>query len=184
MDGTAGNHTIQSGTVIVMNPRKYRTCFFFALSSVLLVSACDTDSKWVLQSHESEKYSFTRFMKSIEKFPYTADQSKLSRVREGLTRLSLGMRKDDVKKIMGEPDSEMLNYKPRQKSEELVDSTWTYYLKRFERDLVKEGFDESVVLYFKPNGELYWADPGNIAGLKSLGGPDLHPNASVRIMNR
>ena len=167
-----------------MNFRNHATYLFFVVSSVLLVSACDTDTKWVLESHESQRYSFTRFVAGIEKFPYTADQSKISRVREGFKRLSLGMRKDNVRKIMGEPDSEMLNYKPKQNSEELIDSTWAYYLKRSERNLAKEGFDEALVLYFKPNEELYWADPDNIAGLKPLGGPDLHPNASVRIMNR
>jgi outer membrane protein assembly factor BamE (lipoprotein component of BamABCDE complex) len=167
-----------------MNLRRYTAYLFFALSSVLLISACDTDPKWVLRSRESEKYSFTRFLENIGNFPYTANQSKVSRVRKGFRRLSLGMRKDDVRKIMGAPDAEMLNYKSKQESEELVDSTWAYYLKRFERNLANEGFDEVLVLYFKPNEELYWADPDNIAGLKPLGGPELYPNASIPSVNR
>lgn len=147
---------------------------------MLFVGACNADTKWVLRTHESEKYSFTRFLESIEKFPYMADEPKFSRVGEGFKQLSLGMRKDDVKKTMGEPDSEMLNYRPLDKSEKLVYSTWSYYLKRFQRDLVNEDFDEAITLYFKANEELYWADPRNISGFKPLGGPHLYPDAAIR----
>lgn len=167
-----------------MDIQKHMMRFFFALSSMLLVSACDADTQWVLESQESEKYSFTQFIKNIEKFPYTADQPKLSRVKEGFKQLSLGMKKDDVKKAMGEPDAESLNYKPMKKSKELVYTTWDYYLKRRERDLANDGFDEAVFLYFKPNGELYWAHSDNIAELKSLGGPHLNPEASIPTTNR
>ena len=164
-----------------MNFGKYVTRLSLVLFTILLASACDTGPEWAMRSYESENYSFTRFIENIERFPYTADQSKLSRVREGFKRLSLGFKKDDVKKIMGEPDFEMLHYKPKQKSEELIYSTWSYSLKRFESNLGKWDFDVAVVLHFKPNAELYWADPGNIAGLKHLGGPDLYPEAMITI---
>ncbi len=163
-----------------MDLGKYVTHFSLVLF-LLFVGACDTETKWVLESHESQRYSFTQFIASIKKFPFTADQSKISRVKEGFKRLSLGMRKDDVKKIMGEPDYEMFHYRPKDKNKELIESTWGYYLKLFESDLVNESFDETVVLYFKPNEELYWGDPGNIADLKSLGGPRLYPEASIPI---
>jgi hypothetical protein len=167
-----------------MNSRKYGVRLFLALVSMLLVSACDAGTQWVFESQESERYSFTRFIESIEKFPYTADQSKSSRVREGFKRLSLGMKKDEVRKVMGEPDAESLNYKPMRKSKELIYTTWDFYLKRREAKLATDGFDEAIYLYFKPNGELYWADPSNIAELKPLGGPHLHPEGSIPITNR
>ena len=138
-------------------------------------------SKWVMRSYESEKYSFTRFLEGIERFPYTAQQSKYSRVKEGFKHLSIGMRKIDVKKAMGEPDYEMVHYKQNKNGEELIYSTWSYSLKRFEKDLGNDDFDEAVVLHFKPNEELYWAFPDKIAGLKSLGGPRLYPEAMITI---
>lgn len=167
----------------IMNFGKYVTCFFVVVLSIPFLGACDAETQWVLRS-EPGKYSFARFLESIEKFPYTADQSKLSKVREGFKRLSLGMRKDDVKKILGEPDSEMVSYKPKQKSKELIYSTWAYYLKRFERDLATEDFDEVVFLHFKPNEELYWADPGNIAGLEPVGGSALYPEGVIEVKVR
>ena len=154
-----------------------------ALFLMPLVGACDTESKWVMRSQESEKYSFTRFLEGIERFPYAAEQTKYSRVKEGFKRISIGMQKVDVKKVMGEPDYEMVHYKPKQKGEQFIYSTWTYNLKRFEKNLGNSDFDEAVVLHFKPNEELYWALPGKIAGLKSLGGPHLYPEATITIMS-
>lgn len=165
-----------------MNFHRYGTYFISILFSILLVSACDAETKWVMQSHESEKYSLTRFLKGIEKFPYTADQSKFSRVKAGSKRLSLGMKKDDVEKIMGKPDSEMLHYRPKEKGKELIYSTWSYYLKRFERELGNSSFDQALVLHFKSNNEeLYWVDPGSLEGFNSLGGPNLHPESIITI---
>jgi len=163
-----------------MNLGKYLSSFV-ALFLISLVGACDTGSKWVMRSYESEKYSFTRFLEGIERFPYTAQQSKYSRVKEGFKHLSIGMRKIDVKKAMGEPDYEMVHYKQNKNGEELIYSTWSYSLKRFEKDLGNDDFDEAVVLHFKPNEELYWAFPDKIAGLKSLGGPRLYPEAMITI---
>ena len=86
---------------------------------------------------------------------------------------------------MGEPDSEMFHYKPKQKDKELIYSTWSYYLKRFERVLGNSTFDQAVVLHFKSkNEELYWVDPGNLEGFKSLGGPNLHSESIITITKR
>lgn len=163
----------------IVSSRKCVRYFFLVVLFSPLVVACDSNTHLALESHESQEYSFSRFIGNIESLPYTADQSKLSEVKEGFKRLSLGMRKNEIKKIMGEPDSETMSYKPTKKNKALIYSTWGYYLKRFARNLVTDGWDAMVILYFKPNGELYWADPINVPGLKVLGGPQLHPEALV-----
>lgn len=152
-----------------------------ALLLIPFASACDKGAEWVLESHESERYSFTQFMDRVGKFPYAAEQSKLNRVQEGFKRLKPGMRKDEIRHILGEPDSEFLNYKRKEKHRELIYSTWGYHLKRFDRRMSNEGFDQAIILYFKSNEELYWADPNNIAALKPVGGPDLYPEAMITI---
>lgn len=124
-------------------------------------------------SRESERYRFSKFIESIETLPYTADQSKVSRVQEGFKRLSLGMRKEDVQKLMGNPDGEWFDYSLNgTDTEEFTGSAWAYSLKRFDYDLASEE-DQAINLYFKPNEELYWAYPVNVAGLAPLGGPNL-----------
>jgi hypothetical protein len=146
---------------------------------VAFAAACDGGARPLLESHESERYGFTRFMESIAKFPYSAEERKVSRVKEGFRRLVVGMDKDAVGRLMGEPDAEMLHYKPTSKGKELVYSTWTYYLKRFEREQFKEDFDQMVALYFKPDGVLYWADPGHTDGLMAVGAPTLYPESMI-----
>lgn len=150
---------------------RHLSFLFFAVFPTILVMACDGDRMGGREFHESEKHSFSRFIEGIERFPYVADQQKNSRVREGFKRLSIGMHKDDVKKAMGEPDSEMFEYSKTNKDKELVGSTWGYYLKRTERNLATPNYDEAVFLYFKPNNELYWAQPENVNGLETLGAP-------------
>lgn len=164
-----------------MKLRKRIAASFLTLISLILIVACDTGAKSILESRESERYSFMGFLEGIKTFPYSAEQSKVSRVVEGFKKILLGMKKDDVERIMGEPDYEMFHYRPNQKKDEAIYSTWGYFLKRFERNLSKEGFDAGITLYFKPNGELFWAEPYNIDGLKLLGGAHLYPDASVPI---
>jgi hypothetical protein len=146
-------------------------CALFVTLSVVFVSACERDASWHLESHESEEYSFSRFMDNINSFPYTADPSKISRVKEGFHRLAVGMRKDEVRNIVGAPDSAMIHYKFAKGNQESLYSTWGYYLKRHERNLAKDDLDVMVTLYFNLDEELYFAFPDNVAGLTPLGKP-------------
>lgn len=83
------------------------------------------------------------------------------------------MSKDEIKKILGEPDSEMFDYLEMQENKKLTGSSWGYYLKRFDRELATVRYDEAVFLSFNTNETLYWAQLETVAGLKSLGGPHL-----------
>lgn len=160
--------------------RKYVARISLVLSSIVFVSSCDTPPSG-LEVHESDKYSFSEFMKGMKRFPYTADQSKFSRVTEGFRRLSLDMRKGDVIQIMGRPDAEWFDYRIDKNSKELVESSWGYYLKRFEAELGTEGFDEAIFLHFKLSDELYWAYPSSISGLEPVGGPHLYLEGAIEV---
>jgi hypothetical protein len=117
---------------------------------------------------ESGKYNFYEFIGSIEEFPYTAKEEKIDRVKNGFDLLLIGMSKEEVLKNMGEPDSEDFSYK-LSNGKKLLYSTWGYYLKRFEKEISTEGYDEAIFLYFKPNNKLYWAKPEGIRGFESKG---------------
>lgn len=149
--------------------------------SIAVMVGCRDGASTSLESHESQNYGFTRFIDSIGSFPYTAEATKISRVKAGFSRLAVGMGKDAVRRSMGEPDAEFVHYKPTAAVKDLVYTTWAYYLKRFEREQFNEGFDQAVVLYFKPNDELYWADPDGVEGLRPIGAPDLHPEGMAKV---
>ena len=154
-----------------MNLRENAALLVLALCPTILIGACDRNAAEVREFHETERYSFSQFIAGIESFPYQAEQRKVSRVKEGFKLLSVGMTKSDVEKAMGKPDSEELEYSRTNKDKELIGSTWGYYLKRTEPELANPSSDEAVFLYFKLNDELYWAQPENVVGLETLGGP-------------
>jgi hypothetical protein len=144
------------------------------LLGMALAVACDDTARPVLVSQESDRFSFTGFLDGIGKYPYEADQEKQARVIAGFGRLVPGLSMDDVAKSMGNPDAEFLNSISSKTGNKLAYTTWAYYLRRHDRDRFKEGFDQAVFVHFKPNGEVYWADPASTPGLIRVGSPDLH----------
>jgi hypothetical protein len=151
------------------------------ISAIVLAAGCSQPDVVRLESHESQKYSFTQFLNQTRDFPYTAQQEKFLRVRDGFQKLRVGTNKDQVRAALGDPDAEMLNFRISHNEKVLLYTTWAYYLKRRERERYDESFDQVAVLYFKPNDELYWADPGRLAGAIAVGSPDLHPDGVVLI---
>ena len=125
---------------------------------------------------ESDRYSFSGFIESIDGFPYIAADSKLNQVEEGYDRLVVGMSKEDCIAIMGEPDSEMLEYALNNEIREFFGSTFGYYLARYEANLVNSEYDRQVTLYFDKGHRLHFALPSNVQGLIAVG----HPVASDR----
>ena len=120
---------------------------------------------------ESDQYSFSEFIESIDGFPYTAADSKLDQVKEGYDRLVVGMYKEDCIAIMGEPDSEMLEYALNDEIREFVGSTFGYYLARYDANLSNSEYDKQVTLYFDGGHRLHFVLPSNVQGLIAVGNP-------------
>ena len=125
---------------------------------------------------ESDRYSFSGFIESIDQFPYQAEDSKVNQVKEGYGRLVVGMSEEDCIAILGEPDSEMLEYAQNNEVREFFGSTFGYYLARYEAELANSEYDRQVSLYFDKSHRLFFVLPSNVEGLIELG----HPVASDR----
>jgi hypothetical protein len=120
---------------------------------------------------ESDRYSFSEFLESIDQFPYLAEDSKVKQVKEGYDRLVVGMSKEDCVAMMGEPDSEMLEYAINNEVREFSGSTFGYYLARYEAEWADSEYDSQVALYFDKSHRLYFVLPSNVEGLVELGHP-------------
>ncbi len=165
-----------------MNGQKGLFVVAVALSVALIATACSKKSGQALSvTRESQQYSFSGFLDGIKKYPYVASGKKMERVRAGANKLSLGMSKKLVMQRMGAPDWEMLTSNRSGNDLKPVYSTWTYCLKRQERNLGTRGVDQELTLYFKTDGSLYWVYPMNMPGLRSQGGPQLNPDSLIRI---
>lgn len=148
-----------------MNKFIFASLLLLAFTSIL--TACDSPNQHVIEIQESKKYSFTQFIENIESFPFVAKEEKISKIKSGFERISLKMGKNEIETIIGAPDSEMFDYKENK----LIGSAWGYYIERTEKELANERLDKILFLYFSENGQLYWAQPVNLEGLVSIGGP-------------
>ena len=138
------------------------------LCCLVLFCACKAEPKWDARIVEADKYSFSKFINGIQQFPYRADDLKFSRVVGNFHSLKLGLSKEEVIKLLGEPDAEDFEFRyPDDKN--VVGSSFGYYLTRMEKELANDQ-DKEVFLYFNKNGKLYWAQPNNL-NLNDIGGP-------------
>ncbi len=142
-----------------------------SLISILLYS-CKEKGKVIFtgSSEESHDYRFSAFIENIGKFPYEAEAEKRKRVTGGFSKLTLGLNKDDVKKMLGEPDAEFFDYDTT-RGKTYVGSSWGYYLRRHEAKYANDKYDQVVFIYFNPEEKLYLAIPDNIDSLHTKGSP-------------
>ena len=134
----------------------------------MLLFSCHSEPEWSTKFMESEKYSFSKFIDGVQQFPYRADEAKFSRMIKNFPSLKLGMSKTEVIELLGEPDSEELEFKyPDDKK--IVGSSFGYYLTRMTKELANDQ-DKAVFLYFDANEKLFWGQPVNLE-LAGIGGP-------------
>ncbi len=138
----------------------------------IFLFSCKEKVIYTGSEEESQNYKFSQFIKQIHKFPYEAGAEKRKKVIEGFSKLTLGIDKEKVKKLLGEPDAESFSYDTT-KGKIYVGSSWGYYLRRHEAVYANEQYDQTVSLYFDPDGKLYWVHQDNIDTLKDKGGPHL-----------
>lgn len=92
-----------------------------------------------------EKYGIEHFAKK-NTFPYVASISRRHRLQGGYGKLSLGMTREQVREIIGNPDM---------KDNRFVDTTgnyrysqWVYVLSKADASLQDACSDERVIVYF------------------------------------
>jgi hypothetical protein len=123
---------------------------------------------------QSSEYNFESFTNKISKYPYDALKARQDMAINGYSKISEGMNKQDIKQLMGEPDSEDLTYEVHNGSEIFTYSSWGYYLHRHEKVLANDDFDRAIFLYFTTSGKLYWAYwslPGKSEFINQIGNP-------------
>jgi len=120
-----------------------------------LVAGCYVGG-YVGGERESSRYSFSSFIEGIKSFPYDAPASKQKELIEAFPKLELGMDKESVRHLLGEPDAEFFSYGDR-KEQVPVGSSWGYYLHRHEAELADQMHDRTVFAYFDARDRLYRA---------------------------
>ncbi len=100
------------------------------------------------------EFGFGSFIDSIPSFPYDAPASRQERIVEAFPKLEIGMDKDRVKELLGDPDAEFLQYAGKNE-DVFLGSSWGYYLHRHDAELVDEEHDRTVFVEFDASGKLH-----------------------------
>jgi hypothetical protein len=90
--------------------KRIKFILVLAFLSAILFS-CKGKVIYTRYEEESQRYKFSEFIKNINGFPYEATVESREAAIKGFQKLTLGMDKEDVKKIIGEPDAEFFSYK-------------------------------------------------------------------------
>jgi hypothetical protein len=138
------------------------------LSAILL--SCKEKVTYTRYEQESQKYRFSEFINKTKTYPYEATKNKKDRVVVGYQRLLLGMNKEEVRKLAGEPDAEWKKYDTT-RVDTYRGSSWGYYIHMHAAVYVNDKYDQYVHIYFDQQEKLYWANPHNIEGLTDKGSP-------------
>jgi uncharacterized repeat protein (TIGR03803 family) len=101
-------------------------------------------------------------------YPYEASQVRKDRIVKNFPKLEIGMSKERVAELIGDPDFSRLDYTKGPK-EKWLGSTWTYWLRK--RDSGVNVYDPCLEISFWTNDRAQWIVPSNIEGLKEKGSP-------------
>src|SRR5262249_36842548 len=129
------------------------------------VSACQTD----IQSTENHKRdgmkSYEEFEATIKAFPYQASQSRKDRIIKNYNKLEVGMSKEQVADLIGEPDFSQLDYDLKRKDRKAIwlGSSWNYYL--YKRENLVNVYDPYLYVRFGTDDRAKHFGPVNIEGL-------------------
>ena len=102
-------------------------------------------------------------------FPYAASSARRNQIKTNYGQLRVGLRRDEVARLLGEPDcSEIMFSKgPR---DEYLGRAWTYYLDKPNPKMVNLKDDKTVEVFFDPAGKVHWV-VSNVEGLAEIGSP-------------
>jgi hypothetical protein len=126
-------------------------CWIIGL--LALVPACHSATS---HSVSGPEFSFGSFIDSIPSFPYDAPASRQERIVEAFPKLEIGMGKESVKELLGDPDVEFLQY-AGESEEVFLGSSWGFYLHRHDAELVDEEHDKAVFVEFDASGKVHQA---------------------------
>ena len=79
------------------------------------------------------------------------------------------MTKEQVARVIGEPDYSALSYGPKGPRMKWKGSSWVYYLSK--RGDSANTFDPVVQVFFATDDRAAWIVPSNVEGLREKGSP-------------
>lgn len=150
------------------------------LGSLLIILGCRHNPTPTTQPVADHKPSYEDFV-STHTFPYIASPERQAHLRQNYSRLSVGLVKDQVLEILGEPDYSSQEWS-KQMPRQYIGSNWTYFFEKPDYNLTNLEKDKSIEVYFDASDGAHWI-VSNVEGLKEMGSPQRRdsrpPSSSV-----
>lgn len=112
------------------------------------------------------KKSYEQFRATIKLFPYSTSSERQLRIVKNYPSLRVGMDKQQVAALIGDPDYSELDWGPKGAHPHWRGSDWAYWLSM--RSDESNLSDPRVEIFFGLDGHLTWAVPQGI-GLPEIG---------------
>ena len=142
--------------------------FFTILACVLLVGVgCLVYTQLGPTPKPDGKKTDQEFEAAIKTYPYDAPQARRDRIVKNGPRLEVGMSKEQVAELIGDPDYSRLMYGPKGPGARWLGSSWMYYLHK--RDSNINVYNPCVQIFFGTDDRATWIVPSNIDGLTEKG---------------
>jgi hypothetical protein len=119
------------------------------------------------------KNTCEQFDASIKSYPYVASNERKDKIIQNYGKLEVGMSKDRIAELIGDPDYSQLDYGPKGPRAKWLGSNWMYYIRKQE-DLVNMK-DPCIQIFFDIDGHAHWLVPQAIDGLEEKGGAAVKP---------
>ncbi len=132
-----------------------------ALSALSLVA-------WTCLAAGPPAPSYKDFEKRVGAYPYLAAPPRAEKIRAGTSQLRRCQSKAEVQALLGVPDFGDLLYGPKGADEDLLGSSWTYYLAK--RSELSNEFYSRVSIFFDVNDRIKGARVVGIAGVSDIDG--------------
>ena len=151
-------------------PTKRRWRTYILLMAVIFVCSIPWDL-WLFRAptpptvtpKPDGKKTYEEFAATIKSYPYDAPQERKDRIVKNYPKLELGMSKEQVAELIGDPDYSQLGYGPKGPRPQWHGSNWTYWLRK--RDNLVNLNDPCLEIFFGTDDRATWIVPSNIDGL-------------------
>lgn len=136
--------------------------FIFFLFSLTLSCQLFNQSSSPTPKSDGKK-TYEEFRATIKSFPYEASLSRKEQIIQNHKYLQKGMTKEQVCKLIGEPDYSELSYGPARLNAKWQGSYWYYFL--FKKENSGNNKDNFILIFFGIDDQVKHIDSVNIEGL-------------------
>jgi hypothetical protein len=139
------------------------------LSLLSMVAAgCNKNNQSRAVPKQDGRRSYEVFAATVESYPYDAPPERKAQIIAGYPRLEVGMDKDQVAKLIGEPDYSQHSYGPKGPNMPWKGSSWTYWLRMRDDGVNMKA--PSVEIFFGTDDRAHWI-VSTVDGLGEKGSP-------------